>query len=230
MNPPPLRHRNPSETFHKEFEFHDNVFKNNIMAGGPYRPHTTWTWQKRLAGKPVALTAMGLIEAVRFEGNAFHAEGAHADELIYVHDRTYPPAGSPAALERKYPKAFARNTQQTPEFVSPDANDFRLAADSPLIDVGVFLTVTVGKGDDSREMRVADAGYFFDGFGIEGEEGDLVQLQGQTETAKVVSSDYARNTLTLDAPLSWREGQGISLAYAGEGPDVGRHEREAKSG
>jgi hypothetical protein len=36
--------------------------------------------------------------------------------------------------------------------------------------------------------------------------------------------DYVNNTLTLDQPLSWTDGQGVSLAYNGKAPDIGAYE------
>ena len=58
-------------------------------------------------------------------------------------------------------------------------------------------------------------------FGISGEQGDLVQFEGQTDTARVLSIDYGTNTLSLDASLTWNAGDGVSLAYTGSAPDVG---------
>ena len=74
-------------------------------------------------------------------------------------------------------------------------------------------------------MTVKDVRFFFDGFGMEGQRGDLVQLHGQSQTARVLAIDYGRRTLKLDRPLSWTDGQGLSPAFAGRGPDVGAYER-----
>jgi len=70
---------------------------------------------------------------------------------------------------------------------------------------------------------VADAGYFFDGYGIV--EPDLIQLEGQTQAVAIATVDYATNTLTLAEPLSWSAGDGVSLPYGGARPDQGRYER-----
>lgn len=58
-------------------------------------------------------------------------------------------------------------------------------------------------------------------------DGDLIQLAGQTGTARIVAIDYAANTLTLDSPLSWAAGTGVGQPYAGAGPDQGAYEYEA---
>ena len=88
------------------------------------------------------------------------------------------------------PALLPATCQQDPQFVGAEAGDFRLKEGSPLIDAGAFLTVTVGGGGNSRQMAVKDAGFFFDGFGIEGQQGDLIRLQGQGQTARVVAIDY----------------------------------------
>lgn len=102
-----------------------------------------------------------------------------------------------------------------------DQFEFSLKAVSPAIDSGGFLTraVQAGKG---AALRVADAGYFFDGFGIV--KGDSIQLEDQTRTANVIAVDYSANILKLDRPLEWSKGQGVSLAFHGSAPDIGVHE------
>jgi hypothetical protein len=110
-----------------------------------------------------------------------------------------------------------------PETVaSIEAFDFHLPPGSPAVDRGVFLTSTVGAGSGTS-LAVEDASYFIDGCGIA--DGDLVQLQGQTQSARVLGVDYAASRLTLDRPLSWSDGQGVSLGYTGAAPDIGAFER-----
>jgi hypothetical protein len=121
-------------------------------------------------------------------------------------------------------KVFLNSLEVNPQFVNAAAGDFHLQSGSPLIDAGGFLTTTAETKTESTSMRVQDATYFFDGYGIAGEQGDLVQLQGGTTTARIVSVDYGTNTLTLDRPLSWSAGQGVSLQFGGSAPDVGAFE------
>ena len=104
-------------------------------------------------------------------------------------------------------------------------SDFRLQPGSALIDAGAFVTTTVGAGVKSTEMRVKDPAYFYDGFGIEGETGDTIQFQGQAVTARIKQVDLKSGLLTIDHPLSWSDGQEITLAYQGKGPDIGAYER-----
>ncbi len=102
--------------------------------------------------------------------------------------------------------------------------DFRLAANSPCIDKGRFLTTITSENGRGTVFTVEDAGYFFDGWTIPGETGDTVQLEGGTERAVIQSIDYGMNTITLDRPLAWKQGQGLSLTYEGNAPDPGAFE------
>ena len=99
--------------------------------------------------------------------------------------------------------------------------DFHLQLGSPAIDKGTFLTAAAAAGTGTV-ITVADAGYFVDGYGIT--DGDLIQLQGQTETARIVKVDFGANTITVDKTLTWTSGQGIALAYYGTAPDAGAFE------
>ncbi|MBN1962059.1 MAG: hypothetical protein JW841_14035 [Deltaproteobacteria bacterium] len=103
--------------------------------------------------------------------------------------------------------------------------DFSLRDGSPAIDRGEYLTTTVGSGSGT-ELKVADAAYFIDGFGIV--EGDRIQLEGQTIVAKIIAIDYNGNRLTLDpaTPLDpWNDGQGVAMPYKGAKPDIGAWEK-----
>ena len=61
-----------------------------------------------------------------------------------------------------------------------------------------------------------------DGWGII--DGDLIQLEGQTQTARVIAIDYDSNVITVDRSLKWNKAQGVSLPYTGIAPDVGAYE------
>ena len=110
-----------------------------------------------------------------------------------------------------------------PQFTDEAANDFRLAVTSPHIDSGGFITATVAAGS-GKSLAVADASYLYDGFGIAGETGDLIQMEGQTDRVRIITIDYEANVLTLDRPLTWTKGQGVHLSYAGNAPDMGAFE------
>jgi len=102
--------------------------------------------------------------------------------------------------------------------------DFRLKAESPCIDRGVFLTVVTSESGSGTVFTVGNAGFFYDGWGIPGETGDTIQLEGQAVTATITSVDFGTDTIIVDNPLSWTKGQGMSLAYTGAAPDLGAFE------
>lgn len=122
--------------------------------------------------------------------------------------------------------SFVSNTLagKDPGFVDAAGGDLRLTPESPVIDAGPWLTRTVGAGRGTT-LPVVDARYFFDGAGIPGEQGDLLQLAGDAATARVVAVDLEAQTLTLDAPLTWADDQGVALAYVGAAPDPGAFEQ-----
>jgi len=121
----------------------------------------------------------------------------------------------------------SNNISVNPEFINlvsdPNSSesDFNLQSTSPMIDAGVFLTVTVGSGSGTT-ITVDDARYFMDGWGII--EGDLIQLDGQTQTSRITNVNYSTNVLTVDTSLTWSSGQGVSLPYEGTAPDIGAFE------
>ena len=127
-----------------------------------------------------------------------------------------------SAAQTNYPSLYSGNVEANPIFMNEMAHDFRLQPGSPIINAGAFLTRTVGAGPGAS-MQVADAKYFYDGYGIEGERGDMIQLQGGG-TARITAINYATNTLALDRSLNWNSEQLVSLAYSGSAPDIGAYE------
>jgi hypothetical protein len=133
-------------------------------------------------------------------------------------------AGAPGQTSIGNPTAVALidNVEATddPGFLDAAGRDLRLADASPMIDAASFLTVAAAAGSGTT-LVVDDAAWFWDGVGVEGETGDLVQLEGTADQARVVAVDLDAGTLSLDRSLTWSAGQGVSLAWAGARPDVG---------
>jgi hypothetical protein len=100
--------------------------------------------------------------------------------------------------------------------------NFGLQDGSPAIDAGGPLTWTAGAGS-GLQVPVRDAGYFFDGYGVT--SGDLVQIGGR-DPVRITAIDYGKNVITVDRPLSWEYGEGVSLPYRGAAPDIGAYECE----
>jgi hypothetical protein len=126
----------------------------------------------------------------------------------------------------RYPGILTNTFEVDPQFENPTTNNFRLRPGSPLIDAGAFLTRATSSGHGAI-LTVADPFYFYDGFGIEGEAGDIIQLEGQTNTARILSVDYPARTLTLDQALTWEDDQGVALQFNGQAPDIGAFEAAA---
>lgn len=110
-----------------------------------------------------------------------------------------------------------------PHFVDEAGGDLRLAPSSPHIDAAGFVTTTIGSGSGTL-VPVVDAGYFYDGYGIAGEVGDLIQLEGQSQQVRIIAIDDEAQLLTVNPSLTWSGGQGVHLAYSGASPDIGAFE------
>lgn len=109
------------------------------------------------------------------------------------------------------------------DFYNPDLH---LQRGSPCIDAGSWLAFITSASGSGTSFVVDDAGYFYDGWGIPGEVGDLIQLQGQTVQTRITSVNYDTLTLTVSNPLTWTNGQGVSLPYKGIAPDMGAYETD----
>jgi parallel beta-helix repeat protein len=117
----------------------------------------------------------------------------------------------------------AHSIVKQPGFVDVTNQDFHLGGGSPGIDAGDCLARTVGSGT-GQTIRVTDAGYFSDGFGMT--LGDLVRV-GENEV-RIKSVDYGAKTITVDRQIEWKDGDGVSYPYVGRAPDMGAY--EASSG
>jgi chitodextrinase len=126
-----------------------------------------------------------------------------------------------------------------PEFIDQSGNDpdnpnlpnLRLKSTSDAINAGVALTTITSPSGAGNQFTVEDAGYFMDGWAMAslGVQGDEIQLLGTTQRARITSVNYGTNTITINAPLNWSQGQGISLAYEGSLPDIGAYEYAGES-
>jgi len=208
--------------------FSGNIFKNNILAKSRFVANDTrWPWYTdTLNGKYMQLLAGGL-NGFFFTGNSFYGSTGN-DELYVITNGRRDSSSNPAPhglswWQANHPALFAGNIEREPQWVNEAGHDYHLRAGSPMIDAGVFLTTTAAAGSGTQ-LTVADASYFCDGFGIPGLTGDVIQLEGQTETATITAVNYATNTLTLSRSLTWMAGKGVALAFAGTKPDLGAFE------
>lgn len=140
------------------------------------------------------------------------------DSVIYSKDNTW----RSASYANSNFANFANNISTDPMFESAKNKDFHLQADSPCIDKGRFLTSITSASGSGTSFVVDDSLWFIDGFGIV--DGDRIQLEGETSTAKITNINYTTNTITVNTELTWDKGQGVFLAYQGAAPDIGAFE------
>ena len=130
-----------------------------------------------------------------------------------------------AEMTALFPQNMVDNIEQDPLFVGEAGHDYSLQPESPMIDAGAWLTTIIGSGFGTT-LIVQDARYFYDGFGISGESGDQIQLEGQATPVRIVGIDYDSNTLTLESPITFAHGQGVALPFNGDRPDLGAFEAD----
>lgn len=188
---------------------HDNIFKNNIVAKNDYS--NTDKKAAQLSIWPYDPSYLNLVE-----NNVIFADEAGENTISWsnvTHTLSW--------AQTNHPTDFVSNIEADPQFVDPENADFRLKRNSPCIDNGTYLTRTKNAGRGTS-MTVLDASYFTNGYGLI--DGDVIQLTGQKQTARVVEIDYSNNILALDKSLTWIAGQGVNLAYSGSAPDIGAFE------
>jgi len=191
-----------------EHTYEDNVYKNNIFyANSEY-------------GNPYQIRA-GRLNGYLFEHNNI-IHDTPGEDVIYSSGLS---AAHPLTWwESHYSDLYVDNMELAPQFVDAPNFDFHLAAGSPMIDAGTYLTEAFDQ--PGNQLYVLDPAYFFDGHDIEGEEGDWIRLD-DGQIAQVVDVDYDSNILTLDREITCEPFTGVALTYEGAGPDMGVFEYSA---
>lgn len=118
---------------------------------------------------------------------------------------------------------FQDNMQGDPGFVDAESCDYRLNPTSTLLDAAVALTHTTRAGE-GRVLPVEDTLYFYDGFAMEGEQGDLIAVGEAGRVARIVQIDREAGALILDRSIAWDSNEPVSVAWAGAAPDMGAYE------
>lgn len=96
--------------------------------------------------------------------------------------------------------------------------------DSLLEDSGAWLTTIKSESGKVTKFIVNDPNYFYDGWGIPGEVGDKIKTENR-QIADIRSINYETGLITVSSPIDVINGEGISLIYSGNAPDIGANER-----
>ena len=112
------------------------------------------------------------------------------------------------------------NIKANPLLVNYAANDFRLAAGSPALGAGSYLTtVAAGDSGSGTTLLVNDAGFFQDGHGLSGVKPDGIRV-GTTTVVQIASVNYATNTLVLANSITRSPGDPVYLFSDSNGRTV----------
>ncbi|MCD6350495.1 MAG: hypothetical protein J7M26_00135 [Armatimonadetes bacterium] len=198
-----------------------NIFQNNIFA------------HNDPGGDGLALLlASNIGDDNRFRYNDLYGDRPgcrtvrYCDPWPHVYD--WPgPIMTAAEANAQRPAQFVGNIDADPRFADAAQDDYSLPPDSPCLDAGRPLAHTRQAGA-GREVPVDDARWFYDGFGIPGEVGDLVFVGRDKKPARVLKVDLEHNLLLLDHRVVFERGDPVTLPYVGKAPDLGAWERGAQ--
>jgi len=198
----------------------DNHIYNNVFYHNGHLLLSDWNPEKSglLLARWVDNAGHNPMTGVAIKNNIFHDNNMYAIYYYYVDEAEQVVADN---WEEQGDPGFVDLTGQADPF-DFTVFDFHLQPGSDCVDHGGFLTTATNSGDNRTSLQVDDAGYFSDGRGVVA--GDIIQFEGQTATATISAIDYGTNTITLQTPLSWQAGTGVSLPYSGEKPDQGAYE------
>ncbi len=189
----------------------DNVYVNNILWD-----NKGWGYE---GGCDAASDSQILYRNGPFRGHAFRSNAIASPRGTQVVRDEFG-EGSPV-------KEFASDLLSThevdPLFVDAAKGNFHLQSGSPLIDAAEGLTFTSARGEGLL-VTVKDASFFYDGWGVAGEQGDLICIASASNCARIQGVDYDNNILVLAEPLRWSRNAPVNLAYTGDGPDIGAFE------
>ncbi len=233
-DPPPMKNVQDWQnySFTDRYRFNDNVIVNNILAGCVIYYRINWSFIVQTEGMPVQMFVRGRRPYTFWRANDFFgvAGGSQNDKLIVDQvDYPYQTPQTPAWYNSHLPANFTGNVQYDPYFVAlpvasvEGSGNYHLLGSSSVIDAGQFLTTITTAAGNGTTFTVADPNYFYDGYGISGEQGDLIKLSNG-QTARITHIDYGNGTVTLDRTVSWGSGEKVCLAYDGTAPDIGAFE------
>jgi hypothetical protein len=106
-------------------------------------------------------------------------------------------------------------------------DDLHLKSNSSARSAGKAIATVSSNTGSGTSFAVVDAGFFVGSLGVYdptgAEIGDLIKV-ASNPAVKITSINYDTNTITIDSPISWNNGDPITLAYQDSTPDIGAYE------
>ena len=190
--------------------YKNNIFSNTTSLNRPNDSKYVYSWHTYV--QPGHIMGNNIITHNAFTG----------DNNRWRYNKNYN-FNSLEEFEASTQDAFDNNSYM-PLFAETSNRNFMLLAKSRLIDAGTWLTVIKSPTKKSQtSFIVEDAGYFFDGWGIEKEKGDLIKT-ASGNFSRIKKIDYDSNIIYVDSAIDVLENEGISLYYEGTSPDIGAYE------
>ena len=193
-----------------------NEFANNIFD------RNDWT------GANVQFLFGDVTQDNRLRGNVFHGTEEGQTVIDYRGTQmTLEQATEATPLIQGFWSQIQNNVDADPQFVAPATNDYRIGDDSGAIDAGAPLALAIGEGT-GNVLPVTDGRPFFDGFGIDGEQGDWIAVGEGDNIAQIQRVEYRYYMpalLHLDREVSWTDGMPVSMPWTGAAPDAGAYEQ-----
>lgn len=167
----------------------------------------------------------GIVVYNTFQYNMFNSS---ADD-IYFKDQYSTPHNLSYVISTYPTEWYSSNFGGSADFVDGPGNDFNLNSTSNAIDAGGWLTtITSSTNTGQTSFVVSDSMYFYDGWDIPGETGDIIKTEGGEETT-ITDINYGTHTLTVSPAIDIVNGEGLSLTYNGTAPDIGAYESTGNS-
>lgn len=181
------------------------------------------------------------IEDFQMKNNIFYTEDASkyaikmvdpgtadmvADGNLYYNSAESPseiwdnPYDTLSEIQANYGTSEDNGLEDNPDFTDVGGNDYTLTSVSPAIDAGVWLTTITSATGTSTTFTVADPLWFYDGWNITNETGDTIKTENG-QTGVITEINYGTGLITVSAPISVQNGEGIALNYDGNKPDIG---------
>lgn len=189
--------------------YSENAYYYHNSCYNLYTEDTSWS-----AAVECVLDVAEYVTNTHIINNIFYVYNHNQGNIFYDNE------GSPSMIDDR--GNWWGTTSGNPLYTNPGAGTLTLQSGSSCRNNGVWLTTITSTTGSGTSFVVADAMYFTDGMGII--DGDVIQIEGQTQAARITGINYSTNTITVNMTLNWTQGNGVALAYSGTAPDQGYYE------